>query len=39
MDDQTDGSVGAKNRDYLGWVFSALKDLQGKDVQVEGRCG
>lgn len=36
---QTEGWVDARTRYYLGWVFNALRDLQGKGVQVEGRCG
>jgi len=37
MDSQTDDWVGARDGYYLSWVFNALKDLQGKGVQVKGQ--
>lgn len=37
MDSQTDDCVGARDGYYLSWVFNALKDLQGKGIQVEGQ--
>lgn len=37
MDSQTDDWVGARDGYYLSWVFNALKDLQGKGIQVEGQ--